>query len=47
MHGGTNPGAPVENANALKHGHFSGASLAERRRLRRLLKQFRGLADDL
>jgi glucans biosynthesis protein len=47
MHGGTNAGAPVGNENALKHGHFSGAALAERRRLGRLLKQFQGLVDDL
>jgi hypothetical protein len=46
MHGGTNPGARVGNENALKHGHFSQESIAERRRLRALLRQMQEFSDD-
>ena len=44
MHGGASPGAPVGNANALKHGLYSGGAVAERRELAALLRTMRGLA---
>lgn len=40
MHGGTNPGAPSRNKNALKHGQFSKEVVEEHQRLWWLLKQF-------
>jgi hypothetical protein len=39
MHGGTNPGAPLGNQNAFKHGHYSADSDAFRRLARRLLQE--------
>lgn len=39
MHGGTNPGAPRGNQNALKHGHYT----AHARGLRRFARQMRQL----
>lgn len=44
MHGGASPGAPVSNANALKHGLYSSGAVAERRELAALLRTMRGLA---
>ena len=41
MHGGTSPGAPKGNKNALKHGLYTAWALTERRLLRALLSRFR------
>jgi hypothetical protein len=41
MHGGTNPGAPIGNRNARKHGGYS----AETKAAVRLLKAYARLAD--
>ena len=42
MHGGAaGSGAPVGNTNALKHGHWSAASIAARREVRELIKACR------
>jgi uncharacterized protein YjcR len=44
MHGGApRSGAPRGNKNALKHGLFAGLAVAQRRRLRELLRQSRNL----
>jgi uncharacterized protein YjcR len=43
MHGGTNPGAPLGNQNAIKHGHYSTAAVMERQLLRTLLRESRNL----
>jgi hypothetical protein len=43
MHGGTNPGAPLRNQNALKHGHCSAHSIVERRFLHAVLRESRNL----
>jgi len=44
MHGGApGSGAPLGNKNALKHGFFAREAIAERRRLRELLRQSRDL----
>lgn len=42
MHGGAEgSGAPIGNRNALKHGHYTAAALAERRVMRDLIRQCR------
>src|SRR3546814_3494750 len=41
MHGGTNPGAPKGNSNALKHGMNAANAIEDRRRLRTLLREAR------
>jgi uncharacterized protein YjcR len=44
MHGGTNPGAPKGNRNALKHGRYSAAAIASRREVASLIRAMRALA---
>jgi uncharacterized protein YjcR len=44
MHGGLSPGAPKGNKNALKHGRYSAAALAERKRITALLRSMKALA---
>ncbi len=41
MHGGTSPGAPKGNRYAWKHGRYSAAAIAERRRFRALMKSLK------
>jgi glucans biosynthesis protein len=38
LHGGLSPGAPKGNQNALKHGRYSRATLADERLLRAILR---------
>lgn len=38
MHGGTNPGPPAGNGNALRHGFYAGSLQSLRRQLARLLE---------
>jgi uncharacterized protein YjcR len=46
MHGGAEgSGAPFGNSNALKHGRFTRAAMAERRELRELMRQSRDFLD--
>jgi len=40
MHGGTNPGAPMGNRNAWKHGGRSGETMALGRSLREIARVF-------
>ncbi len=48
MHGGAEgSGAPLGSRNALKHGFYSAAAKAERRRLRRLLRHLERECDEL
>ena len=47
MHGGSSPGAPRGNSNALKHGHYSAESRAKRRGLRDLIREARALAKEV
>jgi hypothetical protein len=48
MHGGARgSGAQPGNRNALKHGRYQAEWLAQRRRLRTLLREARGLIDEL
>jgi hypothetical protein len=44
MHGGTSPGAPKGNKNALKHGRYSGQAIARRRSISELLRLMKALA---
>jgi hypothetical protein len=39
MHGGASPGAPAGNRNALKHGRYSGDSVALRRLVANLRRE--------
>ena len=43
MHGGTSPGAPIGNTNALKHGRYTAKAIADRRELATLLRTMRVL----
>lgn len=45
MHGGPVPGAPKGNRHAFKHGRYTAEAIAERRRLRDLLKDMKGLVE--
>jgi hypothetical protein len=38
MHGGTTPGAPKGNKNALKHGRYTAEAVATRRHIAALLR---------
>src|SRR5438046_2204193 len=44
MHGGTSPGAPRGNKNALKHGHYTAEAIAQRREISALLRAMKALA---
>jgi hypothetical protein len=46
MHGGTSPGAPKGNKNALKHGQYSADAIARRRSIADE-QRWRGFARDL
>lgn len=43
MHGGTSPGAPQGNQNALKHGRYTAEAIAARREVNALLRALKGL----
>ncbi len=45
MHGGTNPGAPKGNQNALKHGLYTDEAIARRQAMSSMLKEMRALID--
>jgi hypothetical protein len=48
MHGGaTGSGAPKGNRNALKHGLYTREAIAERRKLRDLIKQMEGFLQEI
>ena len=38
MHGGTSPGAPKGNKNALKHGRYTAEAIAQRREVAKLIR---------
>jgi hypothetical protein len=44
MHGGTSPGAPKGNKNALKHGRYTAEAIAVRREVAVLLRAMKALA---
>lgn len=45
MHGGNSPGAPKGNKNALRHGLYTAEAIAERNKLRDLLRELRELLE--
>ena len=46
MHGGTSPGAPKGNTNALKHGRYTAEAIARRRELAACLRLMKRLASE-
>jgi hypothetical protein len=46
MHGGTSPGAPKGNKNALKHGRYTAEAIARRREIGALVQSIRRLAEE-
>jgi uncharacterized protein YjcR len=44
MHGGTSPGAPKGNKNALKHGRYTAKAIASRREVAAIIRTMRSLA---
>jgi hypothetical protein len=47
MDGGKAPGAPKGNSHALKHGRHSAEAIAQRRRLTVLLRDIKGLVEQV
>ena len=47
MHGGKAPGAPKGNSHALKHGRYTAEAIAERRELMALLRDMKGLVEQV
>ena len=47
MHGGKAPGAGAGNNNALKHGRYSAEAIAKRRELAALLRDMKGLVEQV
>ena len=47
MHGGKSPGAPKGNSNAFKHGRYTAEAIAERRELMALLRDMKGLVEQV
>ena len=45
MHGGKSPGAPKGNSNAFKHGRYTAAAIARRRKSAVLVRSMRSLID--
>jgi len=47
LHGGRASGAPRGNTNALKHGFYTQIAVEQRRTIRELMTQSKGLFEDL
>lgn len=47
MHGGKAPGAPKGNSHARKHGRYTAEAIAERRELMALVRDMKGLIDEV
>jgi glucans biosynthesis protein len=47
MHGGKSSGAPIGNANALKHGFYTGEVIAKRQEMAALIRSMRGLVEEV
>jgi uncharacterized protein YjcR len=47
MHGGLSTGAPKGNKNAFKHGLFTAEAIANRQKIREMIRKFRGLMEQL
>jgi hypothetical protein len=47
MHGGKAPGAPKGNSHALRHGRYTAEAIADRRELMALLRDMKGLVEQV
>jgi len=47
LHGGKSTGPPKGNKNALKHGRYAAATIAQRREVRALLQAIKRLTDEV
>ena len=47
MHGGLSPGAQKGNSRALRHGRYTAEAVAERRQFAALLRDMRGLVEQV
>jgi hypothetical protein len=47
MHGGASPGAPKGNSHAFRHGRYSAEAVAERREFAALLRDMKGLVEQV
>jgi hypothetical protein len=47
IHGGKAKGAPRGNSHALKHGRYTAEAIAERRELMALLREMKGMVEQL
>lgn len=47
MHGGKSTGPPKGTQNALKHGFYTRTAIAERKRLSRLIRDFRAFLNEI
>jgi hypothetical protein len=47
MHGGQSTGPPKGTQNALKHGYYTRAAIAERKRVSRLIRDSRAFLDEI
>ena len=47
MHGGKSPGAPKGNNHAFKHGRFTAEAIAERREFAALVREMKGLIEQI
>jgi hypothetical protein len=47
MHGGKAPGAPKGNSHAFRHGRYTAEAIAERRELAALLREMKGLVEQV
>jgi hypothetical protein len=47
MHGGASLGAPKGNRHAFKHGRFTAEAIAERREFAALVREMRGLVEQV
>ena len=47
MHGGKAPGAPKGNSHAPRHGRYTAEAIADRRELMALLRDMKGLVEQV
>ncbi len=47
MHGGKAPGAPKGNSHAFKHGRYTAEHIAERRQFADLLREMKGIVEQV
>lgn len=47
MHGGASPGAPKGNSYAFRHGRYTADAVTERRKLAKLLREMKGIIEQV